>query len=530
MLGLKRILYFSLLSIFWACAQVVAPSGGERDTLPPEPISINPENASLNYSSKSFKLEFNEFIKLMNLKEELIVSPPLKYDPETRIRGKSLEVRIKDTLRPNTTYVFNFGNAIVDITEGNPLSNFQYVFSTGEEIDSLQLSGKIVDAFQLTPMEGMMVMLYANTADDSLPLKELPNYLSRSNKEGSFTITNIKKGSYRLFALKDANRNFLFDRPDEEIAFYSTILKISKNQKGINLYSFTEDQQKQFIEKQSQTDNQLILDFKKPLDSLYFKEINTSLEELLLDFYVSNDTAVFWWKELNERKTKMAVFDDTLFADTIQFKIDSLSREKTLKWEKVLSGKQNFYETINIRFTRPIKSYDSSFFSIRTADSSFLNYRLTRDSLSKQLFRLSFDFQEDSTYYLDILPGAFTDVYEQTNDTLSAFFSFNTSQDFGTLFLKINYKDSLPKIVQLISNGKVIREKRSTDNSVTFQYLKGGTYGLKLILDRNGNGKWDTGNYLKKQAAERVVIYNEPIVIRSNWDKEIDWVLQLKDE
>ena len=155
--------YFSLIFgvlLLSACAQVVAPTGGDRDLTPPEVMSLVPENQSLNFNANSFTLEFDEYVVLRKLKEQLLVSPPLKYSLESKTKGKNLIFTIKDTLKENTTYVFNFGNAIVDLNEGNPLSNFQYVFSTGPVIDSLSFSGKVVDAFDLTAEKDAVLLLY----------------------------------------------------------------------------------------------------------------------------------------------------------------------------------------------------------------------------------------------------------------------------------------------------------------------------------------------------------------------------------
>lgn len=523
-----------LSSIFFlACAQQVAPTGGERDVTAPKVIQSKPENQSINFNSKSIELEFDEFIKLNNLKEQLIVSPPLKYNLQTKIIGKTLKIEIKDTLKENTTYVFNFGNAIVDLRENNPIPNFQYVFSTGSSLDSLEIEGNIVDAFNLKASQDMLVMLYEDIQNDSAPLLTLPTYVGKSDKQGAYKITNIKEGSYRLFALKDANSNFLYDRPDEIIAFKKNPLKIEQNLNKVMLYSFQEDAQKQFIENQTENEALLILDFKKKIKSFNYAIIDTTPAVLLKSYLnESKDSAFFWWKQMPKYKMKLAIFDDTLFADTIKFKIDSLSKE--LKLKRPIRGKQNYFSPILLSFTRPVAEINLEKVKLYRADSTSISFQIKRiQNKSQNSFLLSFSFEEDSLYKLNILPRAFIDIYKETTDTINYNFSFNKAKDFGSLEVKLNTKYKDQKLIQLIdSKGNVVQEEiveRSNENNlstVNFDHLKNGSYSLKFIMDWHRNKLWDAGNYLKRSLPERVVIFNEKIDIRANWDKEIEWIIK----
>ncbi len=514
------------LLLLFSCAQVVAPTGGARDSIPPEVLSSKPENGQLNFQSEDIEIEFDEFIKLKNIKDQLIVSPPLKYDLDARVIGKQLRLEIEDTLKANTTYVLNFGNAIVDNTEGNPIANFQYVFSTGDRIDTLSARGKLIDAFTLKVEENILVMLYKELGNDSIPLQQLPDYVARTDKGGDFTITNIKEGTYKIFALKDGNNNFFFDQPDEIIAFKNEAVKIDKVLDSLYLYSFQEDRQKQFIEKQNEKSVNLVLDFKRPLSSLTYSLVDTS-SSLLLESYLSDtkESAIFWWKEMPKNKLRLAVYDDTLFADTIKVKVDSLSAKAKLKLDP-LAFQLNYYQPIALNFNRPIKSVDSSKIILHGRDSVALKYQLKKDTLNPLRYYLQFSFKEDSVYWLNLLPNSFVDIYDRTIDSLSSRFSFNKASDFGNLTLQIKPLSSSQKQVQLLDNGgKVIQEKVAMDDKVEFENLKEGSYKLKLILDKNGNGKWDTGDYLKGKQAERVILFNEAINIRSNWDKEIEWII-----
>ena len=206
-----------------ACANPVAPTGGPRDTDPPVILRSEPENGSVNFDAREIRIWFDEFIQLRGLSQKFLSSPPFIKVPETRIRGKSLVIRFDEELRPNTTYTLFFGDAIADFTEGNAIPNFRYIFSTGPVLDSMELSGKLVNAFTQEPEKEVFVMLY-DIYEDSIPLQERPYYISRTNEEGQFYFTNLRNIPYKVFALRDVNANLIYDMPNEEIAFIDSLV------------------------------------------------------------------------------------------------------------------------------------------------------------------------------------------------------------------------------------------------------------------------------------------------------------------
>jgi hypothetical protein len=210
-----------------SCAQVGHLGGGPKDKKPPVPLVMIPANYSNNFTGNKIEIKFDEFVKLEKINEQLLISPPVKEMPDFRLKGKSLVIKFKEELRPNTTYSMFFGDAIQDITEGNPLHNFTYIFSTGEFVDSLSMFGHVIGAFDLKPKEAVAVMLYRNNNDtipfDSLPLLVPPYYLSRTDKEGNYFMTGLADDYYLVFALNDQTNNYIFDQPTEEIAFLDTL-------------------------------------------------------------------------------------------------------------------------------------------------------------------------------------------------------------------------------------------------------------------------------------------------------------------
>ncbi|MCX6242517.1 MAG: Ig-like domain-containing protein [Bacteroidetes bacterium] len=220
--------FFSSCFLFWRCANPIAPEGGPKDTKPPKPLNFDPPNFSANFKDNSIKIDFDEFIALKNQATEVTVSPPLKNVPDLRLRGKSLVVKLEDTLSANTTYSIDFGKSISDITENNALSGFRYVFSTGPYIDSLSLRGTIVNAFDLIPPKEAFALLYIDRYDtiafDSLPLKVKPYYVTKANEKGAFIFHNLRATPMKLTALVDQNGNLIFDQASERVAFSDSLV------------------------------------------------------------------------------------------------------------------------------------------------------------------------------------------------------------------------------------------------------------------------------------------------------------------
>lgn len=220
----RNLIYIAVVIVFAACANVVAPTGGPKDENPPVVLRSTPPNYSTYYKGQDVRIFFDEFVEIKDLRQNLLVSPPLQNDPEVRVRGRSIIMSVEDTLMENTTYNFFFGESIVDITEGNAIPNFQFVVSTGSYVDSLSVAGNVKNAITLEPEEGVFVMLYDDVFD-SVPMLQRPVYLSKTNEEGNFFISNMREGEYLMFALKDVNSNYLYDNPDEMIGFIDSLVK-----------------------------------------------------------------------------------------------------------------------------------------------------------------------------------------------------------------------------------------------------------------------------------------------------------------
>jgi hypothetical protein len=521
-LVLKNVIFLIGIVLLGACAQVVAPTGGEKDILPPVVLEMKPNNESTNFEGNEIIIVFDEYVKLQKLKEELIVSPPLKYSLETKIKGKELHLKIKDTLKSNTTYVLNFGDAIVDVHENNALKNYSYVFATGEKIDTLSVSGRIINSFDAKVESGVLVMLY-DSYEDSIPLKELPNYVGRTNKDGLYEIRNIKYGEYKIFVLKDENKNYLFDQVKEKIAFDTNLISITNPLLNKNFYLFEEDKEKQYISEQKEKGANVVLDFNRPFDSVLIKAIDTNINDVLLfqQFGKKKDSISLWFKEMDKGKLKVSVDDCLNYKDTITLKIDSAPNSIVFK----MAARQNYFEKVRFSSRTPISKVIDSLITITTSDSLIIDFKIVYSENTHE-FWFDFKMDQDSSYIVSILPNAILDIYKTGNDSIIKTIKVNGENDFGNLAITLSSSIYESKIIQLLdSKGDVLQSVSINHDLVTFKHLNPAKYRLKCLVDKNENGKWDTGNYLENILPERTILFNEEIAIRANWDKEIIWEL-----
>jgi hypothetical protein len=592
----KYILFITLvLVITGGCAKMVAPTGGPKDEQHPLIEEINPANYSTNFKSKKVKIAFDEFIQLKDLKQNLIISPLLDTQPEISIKGKSLHINFEQAFEDSTTYNIYFGNTVQDYNEGNPIENFQYVFSTGDKIDSMSVQGQVLNSFNLLPEKDVFIMLY-NTKYDSIPYKEIPNYISKTNEEGIFRISNIRMDSYKLFCIRDLNKNYLFDMPDEDIAFIDTLihfdlmsheivdtiyfpdsLNFNENPKNItinsidtiiksieNYYSvpdltlmlFNENKRVQYLANSKRDSRQKIeFMFNKSIkDSIIFELSDTTIKT---DWYIkessiNNDTVFYWLtdsiiykKEYIDVTLSYQKEDSNLvyqwFTDSLSLRFfeKEQSRKKneevtkpsiTTKISVKNKGSLHLNKSIIFSFEQPLSGVDNSKINLLNVVDSvdyMLDFNINKVNDKLRVYELESVFPEDSTFKLEIYPGAFTDISNNTNDTTIVQFKVRKLDSYGKLLANIEGVDSSFQVIaQVILPGKekekILREKIiDKDQIIEFKLLDPKEYIFKVILDKNKNGKWDSGDYLKHNLPEEVLYYEKEIKLRANWDFEI---------
>lgn len=515
--------------VVWSCAKRGSITGGEVDMYPPKIVKTTPENFSTNFNAKEIIINFDEFVKLKDVNKQLIVSPPLKYRPEITpyTASKQIKIRLKDTLQPNTTYSFNFGQSIEDNNEGNKLRGFKYVFSTGSYIDSLSLSGNVKDALDKETQSYVSVLLYEvnEQFNDSIIYKENPRYVTTTmDSTTSFTLENLKEGNYLLVALKDQNNNFRFDPQYDKIGFHNEIIAVP-TEENFKLELFKEVLDFKPVRAFEASNNKIVLAYEGHPDkaTIELKNGNEKLETRITQIQ-ERDSLQIWYRPIEADSLTLNVQNDTLEKSfnikLTEKKVDTLS--VSVKIPRTFT----FRDKAMVEFSTPIERIDSSKIKVYK-DSVEIENKFEYHEL-RQSLELFFDKEEKQKYTFMMLPEAVTDFYGKSNDTLKVDFSTKNYSDYGNLKVILQNVKEFPVIIQLTDNkGKIIAEHYTEEeNSVEFMYLNPAIYMIRIIYDSNKNGIWDTGNYLRKIQPEKVVYYPEPIDVRANWDIEQAFILK----
>ena len=443
------------------CANPIAPSGGPRDSLPPILISVTPKDSSENFNAKRVTFSFNEFVEVSNVHDNLIVSPVPKAEPVVESKLRTVTVRIKDTLEANTTYAYNFGDAIKDINEGNILKNFTYVFSTGDHIDSLELTGRVQVAETGVPDSTLLVMLHRN-GDDSALIKEKPRFIAKLDSMGRFHFRHLPAGVFYLYALKDEGGQKKY---------------LSKRQ----LFAFA--------------DKPVTIGDTTPVPTLYA--------------YLEKDTT----KPIVSTPKPAAAKSDK-----------EKEKDKRLKFSINLdNGQQDLLGKLEFTFADPLKVFDSS--KVKFTDETFkpiANYRLIKDSTNKKL-TLSYKWPENTAFKLIVDRDFAEDSTGRKiprTDTLS--FRTMKESDYGNVIIRFNNLDFSKKpVLQILQSGTIKDSSRLTSKEFRIKLFKPGEYELRILYDENGNGTWDTGEFFgKRRQPEKVIAIRRKLNVKANWDND----------
>ncbi|TAI48217.1 hypothetical protein EW142_14190 [Flagellimonas allohymeniacidonis] len=528
-------LLFLLLTglALWQCARKGTPSGGPKDIEPPVLLRATPENFSINFNANKIRLYFDEFVRVEDAQNQIIVSPPLQYPLEIRPLGgasKYVEITIQDTLRENTTYTFNFGQSIVDNNEGNPYPYLNYVFSTGAYIDSLSLSGAIKDAFNRKADEFVSVMLYEldTSYTDSTIYKRPPNYITNTlDSLPLFELKNLKAGSYALFAIKDINKNNLFDQRQDKIGFLLDTIQIPTDSIYL-LNLFLEEPDYSASVPSYVAKNHIIFGFQGNHEDMKIEsltELPDSVRTLVLKDR-ERDTLDYWLTPTDLDSIIFTVSNSLLDQqDTFTVKTRKLDLD-SLKFTPSVRGTMNFEDSFSILGTTPIVALDTSKVEFVISDSIVMPYSYQIDTLKNKI-DFGFELEPNQRYGLSLLPGAVSDFFGLQNDSLSYRISTGSYADYGNLRLTVSGAVSYPLVVQLTNEQGETQRELLADRPKTFEFnnLEPSQYLVRVIFDTNGNGKWDTGSFLKKIQPEKISYYPDVIDVRANWELAQEFIL-----
>lgn len=599
--------------VLTSCARMGNPDGGWYDETPPKVLGATPADKATEVKAQKVKISFDEFVKIDNPTENVIVSPPQLQAPEIKATGKSIEVKLLDSLKANTTYTIDFSDAISDNNEGNPLGNYTYSFSTGAEIDTMEVSGYVVAAENLEPVKGILVGLYANLADSAFEKQPMLR-VSRTDSRGHFVIKGVKRGTYRVYALQDVDGNYQFNQKSEMIAFNHELIKPSVMDDtrqdtlwsdslhiadikrvgyahflpdNITLCAFHEVLTSRYLLSVTRNEaNHFAVNFSYGNPKLpQIKGLNFNAHDAFIAIpNAKRDTIDYWLRDtalVNQDTLRMEMtYLMTDSAGQLVSQTDTLEvlskqpyerRMKQLKatyekWQKQqekLKKKGEPYQTemprptlairmqntneidpekrLQLQFETPISTIDTTKVHLYTKVDSLwyrANYQLLPaarrnaegrfvrpDSLKYGMnYEISADWKPGQDYSFETDSTAFTDIYGAVTPKYKQGFKVKGDDEFGSLVITLTGLDGQPCIVQLLDrNDKVIKEVAAEHQQAEFYYLKPETYYLRLFVDSNHNGIWDTGDYAKDRQPEAVYYYPGKIECKAKWDLTESW-------
>ena len=596
-------LYYILLTagicLLVSCAKMGQPDGGWYDETPPRILGASPADKATEVTDHKMYIYFNEFIKLSDASQKVVVSPPQMETPDIKDAGKRIIIDLKDSLKANTTYTIDFSDAISDNNEGNPLGNYTYSFSTGTEIDTMEVSGYVYEAENLEPIKGILVGLYDNLAD-SVFRKEPFQRVSRTDSRGRFVIKGIKPGNYRVYALMDADGNYLYNQKSEKIAFsrdiivpsckpdirQDTIWRDSLHIENIMqvpythffpddivLRAFAEVQTDRYMTKnEREKANRFTLMYSYGDDDLpVIRGLNFDAENaFVVEATEKKDTITYWLRDtllVNQDTLRMEVqYHATDTAGMLYLQTDTLTLLSKEPYAKRLKQKEKEYNdwkkkqekaekrgdpfetempvpplSIGMNFAgdidpdkNPTLTFDTP---LAVADTSKIHlyskhdtlwYRspfLVREKVNvPRTYEVIGEWRPDIEYSLEIDSAAFVDIYGSVSNTAKKGFKVKSNDAYGTIFMTLDGMRGKNVVAQLVSStDAVMKEVRTHTGDAEFFYVNPNTYYLRIFVDENNNGKWDTGNYDEGRQAETIYYYPSKIECKEKWDFTETW-------
>lgn len=525
----KTLLKYSaalLLVILASCAKRGNITGGAKDTIAPVLNASFPKNFSTEFKGNTIKLTFDEFIKLKDLKKQLIISPPLKNDPliSPQTPTKTITIKINDTLQNNTTYSFNFGQSIADNNEGNPYNQFKYVFSTGKHIDSLAISGKVKDAYFKDVESFVSVMLYdANkNFNDSIVYKQMPRYITNTlDSLKTFRLENLQAGKYLLVAMKDYNSNNKFDPKKDKIGFYKQFISVP-NDTVYELELFKENLPFKAFKPTQASGNRLLLGYEGNIKlnenrpKIVLKNKGQLIPSILTQL-PKKDSLQVWYKPIKTDSLSIEVTQND-YKKSFTFKVKDQKKD-TLNIKIAQQGTLSAKNRFTLESATPLVKFDSTKMSLVDQDVKQVPFTTEYDEF-EQLLYLNFQKEADKEYLFKLAAGSVTDLFEKSNTNLEFKINANALENYGNLIVNLQNVKRFPVIVELTnSKGDAIATTYTDKNtSLNFNLLDPAKYTLRAIYDDNKNTIYDPGNFLAKQYAEEVIYFSKEIDVRANWD------------
>jgi hypothetical protein len=520
-------------------------NGGERDTQPPKLLESNPKNASLNFTGRTIELKFDEFVQVKDISNQLVITPQTKEMPLVESMGKRVIIKFGEDLIPNTTYRLFFGNSIADMHEGNSFNNFEFVFSTGDFIDSLYMKGRIRNAFNLKPEKGTTVALYKDNEPDSVVFKKKPLYYTKSAEDGSYKLSYLPKSAFRAFVFNDINKNLLFEGGEESVGYNDAVIETGKDT-IINMKTFKEETPKIFLKKAY-----------SPYYGVAYVIYNKAQKNKISSYYKDqseditginslNDTCKIYYKDIFDTLRIVIHHPDRNKTDSISMAVLSKEKFERFKTEKkhilnvmvhpLQGDKLDYFMKPDLMFSNWMDetSIDTTKIILQYKTDSLIKTGLILDQQAPNLFNIQNKLLPNTYYELILAKGAFKSMIGTETDSMKISFKTTEISDYATLSLKLLLPKKENYIVQVVNDKEVVIAEQYIEMSLTtsaeqllkYKNLPPGNYFLKVIEDKNQNRKWDTGNILHQKQPETIYFNALIIKLLADWDSETEWKVE----
>ena len=606
-LWLVLVFVIVIVNVVSSCARMGNPDGGWFDETPPRVIGAIPEDKEINVDSRKITIRFNEFIKIENATENVVVSPPQLEQAEIRGAGKRILIELKDSLKPNTTYTVDFSDAISDNNEGNPMGNYTFTFSTGDHIDTLEVGGTVLEAENLEPIKGILVGLYdigdgssEFSATDTLLRSAPMQRVSRTDSRGRFHVKGVAPGRYRVFALQDVDANYVWNAKSEKVAFLHTVVVPTSKpdvrqdtlwrdslhiadivQTGYThflpddlvLRAFTEKQTDRYYIKSERTEaNNFKIYFSygheklpriRPLD---FDSTST----IIVEPTVNQDTITYWLADTALVNRDTLTVEMNYFANdttgVLREHTDTLTllskqpysrrlkqqQEAFEKWQKQQERRRKRGQPVqesmpapdlkmeymvpsgldpdhNLAFKSPtplVKADTAAIHLYQKIDTLWYraHYLFGEKPGYPRNYQLISEWQPGSEYSLEIDSAAFVDIYGTASRAYKQGFKVRSTDEYATVVITLSGMNGKNVVVELLSqNDKPVKKTAAEGGVATFYYVKPGTYYMRMFVDENNNGLWDTGSYTELRQPEPCYYYPGKLECRAKWDLRQTW-------
>ncbi|MFD2598300.1 Ig-like domain-containing protein [Sphingobacterium corticis] len=506
------------------------PTGGPKDSLPPKVLAELPANFSTNFDAERITITFDEFVKTTNQQKEFSVSPDLERSPIYKIRKRNLIIDLPDSLEENTTYTINLGKGLVDFNEGNPILNYTYVFSTGPELDSLSVSGSVTNGytqgFDKEKDKDINVILIP-TSRDSIFGKKKASIFTTVDTSGNFKLQNLKEDTYRIYAIKEQNNDRIYNAPEEWIGFLLDSIVLNRDISGIKLeLSNGRPNRYRTLDRKIESSGVLLMTFNQSLDEPSIRVLDPVVlnDEIISRYAKTQDSVRLYLPNLDFDSLKLEIADSRGILDTTLIrKPRNLKLERSIAPKFNITNKVDRVKHIEITAATPFANMDKSKVILIEDSIPRRNFQLQADSINPEMFHIRYNWRPKRDYELKLEEGAMIGFFEEVNEEESIKFTMNEADSYGDIYLTFNGLDTAQQyVVELISEDKTKTfQSKILPNSHKMPYTKypTGKFSIRLIWDKNRNGKWDPADVWTLRKQEPIWYLNRTFTIRANWEQ-----------